>query len=90
MKSLLFQSGTTPFSEPNGCSALPCRQEVQIRVRKAGRIYTYTLNDKIVPEDPYLMMLRAAAFSIRAGEAYNGSTPPRDVKDFLIKNSVVI
>lgn len=90
MKSLLFQSGATPFSEPSECSALPCRQEVKIRVRKAGRIYVYTLNDKIVPEDPYLMMLRATAFSIQAGEAYNGSPPLRDVKDFLIKNTVVI
>lgn len=90
MKSLLFQDNTTVLIKPTECTALPCRQEVQIRVRKAGRIYTYTLNDKIVPEDPFLMLVRAAAFAIRSGEAFNGTTPSRDVKDFLIKNSVVI
>lgn len=89
MKSLLFQEGAT-FSEPPGCSALPCRQEAVVRLRKGGRIYRFVVRDKIVPEDPHLMLTRAIAFSIQTGEAYNGTSPSRALKDFLIKDSVVI
>lgn len=90
MKSLLFQPGTTPFSEPSSCTALPCRTEVRIPIRKGGRIYTYVLRDKIVPEDPYLILVKAAAFAILTGEGYNGTPPDRSVKNFLIKNNVTI
>jgi hypothetical protein len=88
MKSLLFQDGATPFVEPPGCAA--GRQEVTVAIRKDGRVYRYTLRDKITVEDPYLMMLKAAAFSIQTGEPYNGTPPSRSVRDFLIKQSVVI
>ncbi len=87
MKSLLFQD-SSPFIEPPSCA--PCRQEVTIAVKKAGRIYRFTLRDKIVVEDPYTVMVKAAAFSIQEGEPYNGKTPPRSIKDFLIKSSIVI
>ena len=89
MKSLLFQEGSA-FSEPPGCSALPCRQEATINLKKDGRIYRFVVRDRIVPEDPHLMLTRAIAFSIQTGEAYNGSSPKRALKDFLIKDSVVI
>lgn len=89
MKSLLFQEGST-FTEPPGCSALPCRQEVEIKLRKNGRIYRFVVRDKVVPEDPHLMLARANAFSIQTGEAYNGTSPNRALRDFLIKDSVVI
>ena len=88
MKSLLFQ-GETAFSEPSSCVALPCREEVVLNLRKANRIYRFVLRDKIVPEDPYLILVKAQAFAIRASEAYNGVPPKRSVKDFLIKDSVV-
>lgn len=87
MKSLLFQEDP-PFVEPETCAA--GRQEVEVSIRKEGRIYNYVLRDKIAPEDPYLMMVRAAAFSIQTGEAYNGTPPSRSVRDFLIKQSVII
>lgn len=90
MKSLLFQAGATPFSEPSGCTALPCRTEVVIPVRKGGRIYRFVLRDKVIPEDPYLIMVKAAAFAIQTGEAYNGTPPGREVKDFLIKSNINI
>lgn len=89
MKSLLFQ-GVTPYIEPPGCSAIPCRTEVTVHLRKDGRIYQYTLRDKIVPEDPYLVLVKAAAFAQQTGEAYNGTPPERSVKDFLIKDKVLI
>lgn len=89
MKSLLYQ-GTTVLAVPSSCVALPCRQEVTVSIRKGNRLYNYVLRDKIVPEDPYLMLVKATAFSIRVSEPYNGTPPSRAVRDFLIKDSVVI
>lgn len=88
MKSLLFQEGATPFEEPPACSK--GRQEVSINIKKDGRIYRFTLRDKIMAEDPYLVLVKAIAHSIQTGEAYNGTPPNRGVRDFLIKQSVVI
>ena len=88
MKSLLFQGSI--FSEPPGCAALPCRTEVQISLRKNNRIFRFVLRDKLVPEDPYLVMVKAIAFAIQNSEPYAGKEPDRSIKDFLIKNSVVI
>lgn len=90
MKSLLFQPGASPFSEPSECAALPCRTEVRLNIRKDDRIYKFVLRDKLVPEDPYLVLVKATAFSIQTGEPFNGNPTGRSIKDFLIKNSVVI
>lgn len=90
MKSLLFQPGATPFTEPPDCAAIPCRTEVPITVKKFGRLYNFVLRDKVVPEDAYLILVKAAAFAIQQGEPYNGRPPDRAVKDFLIKDSVII
>lgn len=89
MKSLLFQ-GNPPFIEPPTCSIIPCRTEVPITVKKGGRLYTFVLRDKVVPEDPMLVMVKAAAFAISENEPYNGRPPDRAVKDFLIKGNTVI
>lgn len=87
MKSLLFQDDS-PFDVPPECA--PCRQEKVITIRKAGRLYKFTARDKVVVEDPYLVMVKAAAFGISEGEPYSGTITPRGVKDFLIKSSIVI
>lgn len=87
MKSLLFQDDS-PFEEPLECQ--PCRQEKEVVLRKGGRLYRFVVRDKIVVEDPYLVMIKAAAFAIREGEPYNGKTPPRSIRDYLIRSSVVI
>jgi hypothetical protein len=84
-KSLLF-TGTVPFGVPPGCG--PCRQEVNIVIRKNGRLYTLTLRDKVVVEDPYIMLVKAEAFALQQGEPFAGIVPPRDVRDFLIKNNL--
>lgn len=89
MRSLLAQ-GVTPFEEPEGCGPAVCRTEATFAVRKNGRIYRFVVRDKIQPEDPYFVLVKAAAFSVRQGEPYNGRTPDRSLKDFLIKSSVVI
>lgn len=88
MKSLLFQENATPFTEPPDCQV--GRQEKTINIKKDGRIYRYVLRDKLVPEDVYLVLVKAAAFSIQTAEPYNGTPPNRSVRDFLIKQSVVI
>lgn len=87
MKSLLFQDAT-PFVEPPACG--PCRKEVRVVFKKNGRLYTMVLRDKIAVEDPYLTMVKAAAFAIRQGEPYVMQPPPRKVRNFLIHSNVVI
>ena len=89
MKSLLFQ-GVTPFTEPPSCASTPCRTELPITLRKNGRLYNFILRDRVVPEDPMLVMIKAAAFAIAENEPYVGKAPDRAVKDFLIKDAVVI
>lgn len=86
-KSILF-SGTLPYVDPPGCG--PCRVEVPFTLRKNGRLYKFMVRDKIVVEDPYLILVKAAAFAIREGEPYPGVPPARSVRDFLIKQNVVI
>lgn len=84
-QSLLFNGGV-PFNVPPGCG--PCRRTVTVTIRKFGRLYTFTMNDKIVVEDPYLNLVRAEAFALQQGEPFSGSTPPRTVRDFLIKSNL--
>ena len=87
MKSLLFQEGATPFTEPENCGI--GRDEVPMQIRKNGRLYTFIARDRVLPEDPYLIMLKASAFSLANSEAYNGRPPDRSIKDFLIQSSVI-
>ena len=87
VKSLLF-TNQLPYSEPPSCK--PGRQEVPVTLKKNGRLYRFIVRDKIVVEDPYLVLVKAAAFSISQGEPYSGQTPDRSVRDFLIKSNVVI
>lgn len=90
MKSLLFQAGETPFIEPENCGAIPCRNEVPINIRKDGRLYKFILRDRVVPEDAYVPLVKAIAFAIQQNEPYAGTSPSRSVKDFLVRNNVVI
>jgi len=87
MKSKLF-STANPFTQPAECE--PCRIERQVTVRKNGRLYRFVIRDRIVVEDPFLVMVKAAAFSIAQNEPYVGRTPPRSIRDFLLKSSVII
>lgn len=88
MKSLLFVDGALPYSEPPTCK--PGRQEVTVTLKKDGRLYKFVVRDKITVEDPYLMLVKASAFAISEGEPFAGRPPERSVRDFLIKNNVVI
>jgi len=85
-KSLLYIDNP-PLEHPVVCS--PGRTEVKVTVRKDGRLYNLVMRDKIVVEDPYLVLVKAAAFAVQQNEPYMGRLIPRSVKDFLIKSSVV-
>ncbi len=61
------------------------RTEVSIPVRRGGKIYHYVVRDKITPEDPYLVMVRAAARARQLRREYNATPPSRALRDFLIK-----
>jgi len=89
-KSLLFANPPVlPYGVPPGCG--PCeRNEIPISIRKNGRIYRFVLRDTITIEDPYLILVKAAAFAIQQAEPYSGTPPLRSVRDFLIKSNVVI
>ena len=89
MRTLLAQ-GVTPFTIPSSCDLLHCRTEARFTLRKNGRLYHFVARDKVMPEDPYFVLVKAAAFAVRHGEPYNGRTPSRTLKDFLIKSSVVV
>jgi hypothetical protein len=90
MKSLLYQEGATPFTEPVGCSAIPGREEVPLTIRKDGRLYRIILRNKIVPEDGYLTLVKAIAFAIQNNEPYAGAPPARSVRDFLVRSNVIV
>ena len=87
MISLLHQPNA-PFDLPPGCG--PGRVENAKRFIKNGKIYTMVWRDKVVIEDPYLVMVKAAAYAIRKNEPYGARTPRRDYRDFLLRSSLII
>lgn len=87
-KSLLYSEDST-MNLPPGC-AIGERVEVPVSLRKDGRVYRFVLRDKLVPEDLLLVMTKAAAFAISEGEPYVGTPPARSVRDFLLKQDVVV
>lgn len=66
----------------------PGRTEQSFTIHSNGLMYQFVARDKIVVEDPYLVLVKAEAFAIRHGSPYPGGQPPRAVRDFLIKTSV--
>lgn len=88
-KSLLYQEGASTHVVPPGC-LIGERQEVSVSFRYRGRIYRAVLRDKVVADDPYITLVKAAAFAYREGEPYQAQEVKRNVKDFLIKLDVVI
>jgi len=87
MISRLYQD-SSPFELPPGCEA--GRTETTKRYIKNGKIYTMTWRNKVVIEDPYLVMVKAAAFAINVDEPYSARPPDRTYKDYLIRSSLVI
>jgi hypothetical protein len=84
MRSLLFQ-GQSTLREPANCG--PGRQEVETAVTHQGRTYRMILRDKTVELDPYLVLVKAAAFAVKTGEPYMGRPVTRDVRRIYTRNS---
>ena len=87
MKSLLFTT-YSPFGTPPGCGL--GRQESLVTIPYQGQLYYMTIRDKIVPEDPYLVMVKGGAYSVNHSVPYPATAPERSLLDFLVKNNVVI
>lgn len=70
------------------------RREKQVVTIIGGQRVTVTVRDTIVPEDPYLNLVRASAFPLQMGGGANARfpVPPvgRDIKDVLIKSTITI
>ena len=86
MKSTFYQP-TNPFPGTTPCPA--GRTEQQFDLHRNGYVYQFVMRDKVVPEDPYLVLIKAYAFSVRFACKYPGGCPPRPVLDFLIKQQVL-
>jgi hypothetical protein len=66
------------------------RKEVVTVSNVGGQDITLILRDTIVPEDPYLNLARAAAYSKMTGKIFPAPRVPRSVKDHLIRLNVSI
>ena len=87
-KTMQSQLYSSPFADPPGCG--PGRTESSFRMMMNGKIYTFITRDRIIPEDPYLSLVKAAIFSVRRAEEHRGTPPSRAVRDFLIKTNLSI
>jgi hypothetical protein len=68
-----------------------CRLELERRYPLAnGRVVTVIVRNSVTPEDPYLVLARARALSVRTREAFSGERTKRSIKDFLIKTNISI
>ena len=85
-KSLLFGTGQV-LEEPPDCARV-CRKEVTARFKYKGNLYTLVMRDKVIIEDPYMVLVKAGAYATRTGGPYQGRIVPRSVRDFLIKSTV--
>lgn len=87
MRTLLGRSpSVTPLSEIPGCA--PGRMETVRVIRKDGRLYRMVIRDKIVAEDPYLVMVKAEAYAIKTNTENASQVTPRSIRDVLIKSNV--
>lgn len=70
------------------------RREKQIVTIVGGQQVTVIVRDTLVPEDPYLNMVHAAAYPYQMGGGPNARFPVpqigRDIKDVLIKTVIQI
>jgi hypothetical protein len=46
------------------------------------------MRDKVFVEDPYVILVKAEAFALQNGEPFAGITPPRALRDTLIKSNL--
>jgi hypothetical protein len=87
MKSVFYQP-SSPFAGTYPCA--PCRVENAFSIYNNGYIYNFVVRDKVIPEDPYMVMMKAYAFSVQFATPYPGGEPPRVIRDALIKGAVAV
>jgi len=70
------------------------RREKRVITIVGGQQVTLIVRDTIVPEDPYLNLVRAAAYPFQIGASAAAKFPvppvPTALKDVLIKSSITI
>lgn len=66
------------------------RREVYVKTKVGGQEVTMIMRDSIVPEDPYLNLARAAAYTRMTGKIFPAPRVPRSVKDHLIRLNISI
>lgn len=66
------------------------RKEVTVNTIVGGQQVTMIMRDAIVPYDPYLVLVRAAAYQRMKGGPFPVPRTPRSIKDFLIRTNIAI
>jgi len=67
------------------------RREKEVVIMVGGRQVTLVVRDTVVPEDPYVNLVRAAAYPYQVGGGPFPVPPvPRTIKDVLIKRTITI
>jgi|PlaIllAssembly_1097288.scaffolds.fasta_scaffold00050_13 hypothetical protein len=77
--------GTTYRREP---ITIPTRdsREIEIITGVVGNVKVVVIaRENIVPEDPYVLLCRAAAYRISTGKPFPAPRTPRNIKDHLIR-----
>lgn len=84
---------TPPVAVRDGSDSEYRRERIVVTMVGGNRV-TMIIRDSIVPEDPYLNMVRAAAYLYQkgGGPTQRFPVPPvsRQLKDVLIKTDLVI
>lgn len=66
------------------------RRETYVETVVGGSRVTVIVRDDIVPEDPFLNLARATAYSIASASVFPAPRVPRSVKDHLIRTNISI
>lgn len=82
-----FTSLTALMEIPPQCT--PCRTEERFTMILNGEKVTAVLRDRLLPEDLYLVLVKATAFAIARGGDYRGVPPGRAERDALVSVGVL-
>jgi hypothetical protein len=66
------------------------RRETYVESIVGGRRITVIKREDVTPEDPYINLARAAAYSIATKGPFPAPRVPRSLKDHIIRTSITI
>ncbi len=78
----------TPVTFPQSLACTRCRNESPFTIQKDNKLLKFVLRDKILPEDPYLVMAKAGAYALAHNGLYPGTTPNRATRGDMIRNNL--